>query len=614
MLRTLAAAFAVALFTTPSRAADEKAIDLAVEKGKVWLKAQFATGKNAAAGNNGHNFGIGPAALAGITLLEARVPADDATIKAITAAVREAAYTEHQTYQAALCLMFLDRLEDPSDVPLIQVLAYRILMGQNSAGGWSYHACDTVPPDHAAWLKANLKGDAKKAVKPRVFPEVLTYATSIKKSGANGIDDNSNTQFAILGLWSVRKHGVPVDSALDLVEKRFRGLQDAQTGGWGYMGPVLGGGPSPAGTSTASMTCCGLLGLATGNARRLERKVRVDPIPNKGPASKDDPFFSTPAKNEKPAEKAPETRDPAAIRALAGLGGAIDQFVQNGGLLNPNGRHGDRDYYLLWSIERVGVIYNVDKLGGIDWYAVGSDALVKAQLADGSWPDKSYGSDVNTCFALLFLMKADLLRDLSNKFRNPKDNELRAGTSGSVPATGIGSGNTTAPMPKDLGPKTPALPNVTQDPATKLANDLLLASEADWSKTVEKLRDAKGGDNTRGLAIAIHRLDGDRKKEAREALAERLTRMSAETLKGMMTTEDSEIRRGAVLAAAMKDDKAHVADLIDRLLDEDEAVMRAARAGLKSLTGQDLGPKNGAGADDRRAAVAAWKAWHAKQK
>ena len=331
--------------------------------------------------------------------------------------------------------------------------------------------------------------------------------------------------------------------------------------------------------------------------------------------SKDDPFFTAPAKGEKPVEtKVPETRDPAALKALGGLGAAFARYVQAGSVLAMGDIHGDRDLYFLWSVERVGVIYNLDRLGGVNWYDVGADAIVKTQLPEGCWPNKSYGSDVNTCFALLFLMKADLLRDLSNKFRNPKDNELRAGTSGSVPSTGTGSGNTTAPMPKDLGPKTPALPNVTQDPATKLANDLLLSTDADWGKAVEKLRDAKGGDNTRGLAIAIHRLDGDRKKEAREALAERLTRMSAETLKGMMTTEDSEIRRGAVLAAAMKDDKAHIVDLIDRLLDEDEAVMRAARAGLKSLTGQDLGPKNGAGADDRRAAVAAWKAWHAKQK
>ena len=58
----------------------------------------------------------------------------------------------------------------------------------------------------------------------------------------------------------------------------------------------------------------------------------------------------------------------------------------------------------------------------------------------------------------------------------------------------------------------------------------------------------------------------------------------------------------------------HVPDLIDRLEDGDDLVVRAAKAGLKSLTSQDFGPKANASADERKAAVAAWKAWWARQK
>ena len=39
--------------------------------------------------------------------------------------------------------------------------------------------------------------------------------------------------------------------------------------------------------------------------------------------------------------------------------------------------------------------------------------------------------------------------------------------------------------------------------------------------------------NTHGLVAAIHELKGDRQKAARDALAERLTRMTAETLHEM---------------------------------------------------------------------------------
>ena len=106
----------------------------------------------------------------------------------------------------------------------------------------------------------------------------------------------------------------------------------------------------------------------------------------------------------------------------------------------------------------------------------------------------------------------------------------------------------------------------------------------------------------------------DRKKEARQALAERLTRMTAETLRTMMRGDDIELRRGATLAAAMKDDKAHIPDLIDRLSDPHELVLRAAKAGLKSLTGQNFGPADGASESQKQAAIVEWKAWLAKQK
>jgi hypothetical protein len=64
----------------------------------------------------------------------------------------------------------------------------------------------------------------------------------------------------------------------------------------------------------------------------------------------------------------------------------------------------------------------------------------------------------------------------------------------------------------------------------------------------------------------------------------------------------------------MKDDKDHVPDLIAALEDKDESVVRAARAGLKSLTGKDLGPAPGASAAQKAAAVRAWREWYNKEK
>jgi HEAT repeat protein len=159
----------------------------------------------------------------------------------------------------------------------------------------------------------------------------------------------------------------------------------------------------------------------------------------------------------------------------------------------------------------------------------------------------------------------------------------------------------------------PTLPP-ENDTAAKLASGLAELPAADWPKYLARARDAKGGEFTRALVLLVHKVDGARKTDARTALAERLTRMTAETLRGMMTGDDAELRRAAVLAAAMKDDKAHVPDLIGRLTDDEDIVSRAASAGLKSLTGQDFGPPPGATRDDRKMAAEAWRQWWAKQK
>ena len=84
------------------------------------------------------------------------------------------------------------------------------------------------------------------------------------------------------------------------------------------------------------------------------------------------------------------------------------------------------DLYLLWSIERVGVIYDVafipPQAGGADWYRWGADIILANQRPGGSWEDRFPGVP-DTCFALLFLKRANIAKDLTDKLREL----LRAG-------------------------------------------------------------------------------------------------------------------------------------------------------------------------------------------
>ena len=156
-----------------------------------------------------------------------------------------------------------------------------------------------------------------------------------------------------------------------------------------------------------------------------------------------DPFFNPakPADPPKPkkdpdpkkkAKKPTDVRDAAVQLAMASLGRVLAGEVQpgKGNRRRPrinlaDGLLGDRDYYFFWSLERVGVLYGLDKIGGVDWYDAGAESLVQAQNDDGSWGRRG---EVETAFALLFLARSNLVRDLSAKVqKNASNAELRRG-------------------------------------------------------------------------------------------------------------------------------------------------------------------------------------------
>ncbi len=73
--------------------------------------------------------------------------------------------------------------------------------------------------------------------------------------------------------------------------------------------------------------------------------------------------------------------------------------------------------YLLWSIERVAVLYDLPTIAGKDWYRWGAEVLVANQSDQGDWPDGGgyYGAKppINTSLSLLFLRRANLVSDLT---------------------------------------------------------------------------------------------------------------------------------------------------------------------------------------------------------
>lgn len=568
--------------------------------------------------NESGAYAEGPAALAGLALMESGIVApNDPAIMNIAARVRHAAIRQHQTYQLSLNIMFLDKLGTPLDTELIQSMAVRLLLGQTPRGGWSYR-CRAPDDQEIARLK-QLVSEAKPAAKndgspvgadidsrPRLSDAVADILKSRRllppSNGANpdGMDDNSNTQFAILGLWAARRHGVPVDDALAFVEKRFLAAQDPRSGGWGY---GVGGFVSP----TPPMTCVGLLALAISSGNNSERVLRAGAKPKVNPDGK-----VTEPKDIKP----PKISNPLESRSVqAGLA-YIAPFIappapkQGQGAVAPSlpgagvGTLGDwmSDLYFLWTLERVCMVYGLKDIHRRDWYAIGSKYLMESQNHDGSWRHK-YSPEIETSFGLMFMCRSNLVKDLTRILR--AGNNLPKTASGG-PAVKPG-GNANIPPPAG---------NTSTGDAdvAELTKSLLEAKGAEQARLLEKLRDEKGAAYTSALVDAIPKLSKDMQKSARDALAERMSRMKPEFIQDRLQNENPELRRAAAIAVYMRDLNDLIPDVIPLLADKDELVWRGARLVLTKMTGKDFGPPPQATDEEKKTAVAAWKAWYKEQK
>jgi hypothetical protein len=606
----------VLALAAPARAADQAAIDRAIERGVAALKRMQA-------GPDGTwpHREMGATALAGLTLLECKMPVDDPSVAKAAAAVRRASVSLDSTYSLALSILFLDRLGDPRDVGLIESMTVRLLAGQTPDGGWSYK-CPPISAAEVKRLNDELKqrNVLKTEPAPRkekrtvrdLTPEIRQQLGLIGRMGqagpgggapglvpaAGGLGpDNSNTQFATLGLWVARRYGLPVDEALARNEARFRRTQGPD-GGWGYFASGQPAGPRMW-SSTATMTCAGLLGLAVGlgTSNDPDKKGRV---------------------------RNPD-KDQVLRTGLLALGTTIGNPGDDLRLRKPTepphiGNGNGKAYYFLWSLERAAVSMDMKTIGKKDWYAWGAEVLLKNQGPDGGWHGEYSEGGADTCFALLFLRRANLVSDLTailGPVRDPGVVVLRSGGVGGEglqgrmrPALGPEDKSISSPGPPRDARRAKPIPSVPENArADRLSNDLLEATGAEQDRLLRQLRDAKGGDYTDALALAIPKLEGEARKKARDALATRFTRLTPKTLLAYMKDDDPEVRRAALLASAMREIREHIPALIAGLSDPDPSVIRAAHAALKTVTREDFGPPADATREEHDKAVAEWKAW-----
>jgi hypothetical protein len=348
---------------------------------------------------------VGATALAGWTLLECGEDPNGDAIRNAATVVREAASTDRHTYSLSLAILFLDRLGDPDDAALIDSMAVRLLAGQSRHGGWVYEV-PAVPAQESTRLRALLRRRPESRELPkehtpvknkvRTFDklpkEIQLLWISVRDAAAffQELDgDNSNTQFASLALWVARRRGLPVDDGLLLIEQRFRSTQ-WDNGGWGYMPAKPPAGAKniqlpPGSGPSAAMSCAGLIGLAVGHGVRHEKGSPAD------------------MKKDKVLK--------AGLQAVGSTVGTPTGDAKKAIHLEDGGRA----YYYFWTLERMAVLYDLEKIGGRDWYSWGAEILVHNQKSDGSWQGEFRDGGCDTCFALLFLRRSNVAPDLTKK-------------------------------------------------------------------------------------------------------------------------------------------------------------------------------------------------------
>ncbi len=189
-----------------------------------------------------------------------------------------------------------------------------------------------------------------------------------------GPGDNSNTQYALLGLNAAVEAGVPVNAKVWAAARRYWERCQHGDGSWGYTS-------DPQAPATASMTCAGISSLVITGLKRYQGQESLD-----GETIID-----------------------------CGKGGLNPNLQRGANWIARNfwvgqnlGNGQQWRFYYLYGLERAGRLTGCRFFGDHDWYREGAEKLVHEQdPVFDCWTGTAFEQSqvVATSFALLFLAK-----------------------------------------------------------------------------------------------------------------------------------------------------------------------------------------------------------------
>ena len=375
---------AVPLFAQDDKPApkfDQKKIDRAIESGIRYLKKLVSDPAFYEKRNQMNaDWGVSPRQLYELivwTFLHAEVsPRDEPLRRLFKLAVEEPLW---KTYNVAFQAMIFRKLGATRYHALLLECAQFLVDTQYPNGQWSYPYDGSFRGPGASSARKSLSesADAK--------PDEPAKRGKIEKPGGgmthSGTPDNSNSQYAALGIRACSDAGV--DFPKEVLQRSRDWLVKCQNydGGWPYLLPGGLGPESKEGEirhpSYGSMTL-GAIGSLSIFDKLLGENFK---------------------------------KDQSVVRGLDWMGKRFEAEKHPGmeeryNPIKDKRMIGEMMYYL-YSMERAGDMVGTETFGKRSWYPEGAAFLLKVQSREGYWQDPSTESPpVATCFAILFLKRA----------------------------------------------------------------------------------------------------------------------------------------------------------------------------------------------------------------
>lgn len=271
-----------------------------------------------------------------------------------------------RTYQVSVLVMALSELDAKKYLPQIIECGQFLIDNQCENGQWDYGK--PVEPSGIKIPKES--GDGKDDYSKNTKRIQLKQRRKAGKAG-----DNSNTQYACLGLRSCMTAGVIIPDSIFAMAQQWLEKNQQKDGSWGY-GSKHGQQENP---GYGSMSVGALGSLIICKFYLTKRIPTNDPKVQSGLqwliknfTVLENPQFLT--------NLPPEVKNPAEQRKMW-------------------------DYYYLYAMERLGAFLETETFGDKEWYPAGAEIILKQQAASGAWSPAKISAE-DTCFAILFLRRA----------------------------------------------------------------------------------------------------------------------------------------------------------------------------------------------------------------